>query len=598
MNLIKMYWEVMDGNRRLGVWNIFLTTMSGLTEGLALLTLIPILHFSMGKAGAALPAKGKFETLITWSGLHGKELLLWGLGAFFLFGMLTALLMYLSEITRVKLRVRIEERFRGLMSRALLDMEWQHFISLKTGDISKSIVIEGFQTGVGAYAFARGVGNGLIALVFLGAAFFVSLEMTLYTLCFGVLGVCAYKFVSKKAHRHTDKISGMLGGIGDLIGNIFNSLKFFRATGRTELAAEEAATIYREYAEAHYWSESYGRLIRFVLEGGAIIFIVVFLFIMLYVQEISVARALVFLAVFYRLAPRLTTTQENIYQARTCIPYFWTWKERLDIAREHPSQSFGGAVPQYDKELRLENVSYSYPNAETPALRNLDIRIAKGECVAVVGASGSGKSTLIDLAVGLMPPSDGRITLDGAPFGEMNIEQWRRRVGLVLQESPIFHTSVANNIAWGAETPDLERATNAADMAHALEFINAFPDGMDAVVGEKGGRLSGGQRQRLALARALYREPWLLILDEATSALDSKSELEVQKALERVKGKYSILMIAHRLKTVQMADTILVLEDGRLVEQGGWDELLNKPNGAFRRMAELQGVTGAGNGEA
>ena len=167
----------------------------------------------------------------------------------------------------------------------------------------------------------------------------------------------------------------------------------------------------------------------------------------------------------------------------------------------------------------------------------------------------------------------------------------------MLQDSPIFHATVLENIAWGADTPDRDKALQAARMAHCLEFIEPLPQGLDSVVGEKGGRLSGGQRQRLALARALYRDPWLLVLDEATSALDGAAEVEVQKALEQIKGSCAMLMVAHRLTTVQMADRILVLDKGRIAEQGSWDELLRRPQGLLRTMARVQGLQD-GNGHA
>jgi len=210
--------------------------------------------------------------------------------------------------------------------------------------------------------------------------------------------------------------------------------------------------------------------------------------------------------------------------------------------------------------------------------------------VALVGESGSGKSTLIDLFTGLLNPSKGHILLDGVPLDELNLDQWRRKIGLVIQESPIFHTTVLENIAWEYEDPDPESAKRCAQLAHAWKFIETLPEGLNTVMGEKGGRFSVGQKQRIALARALYRNPSLLILDEATSALDGGSEKIIQESLENLKGKFAIFMVAHRLKTVQMADKIIVIGEGKILEQGTWSELINKPSGTFRRMAQLQGL--------
>ena len=197
----------------------------------------------------------------------------------------------------------------------------------------------------------------------------------------------------------------------------------------------------------------------------------------------------------------------------------------------------------------------------------------------------------MDLLSGLFHPTAGSIRLDGTPLEELDIEQWQSHIGIVMQDTPIFHESIARNICWESDQEDPERLLEVAKMAHAYEFIEKLPQGMDTEVGERGAKLSGGQRQRIAIARALYKRPWLLILDEATSALDGASEASVQEALEEIKGNCAIFMVAHRLGTVRMADKILVLDQGRIIEQGGWDELLSRPDSIFSQMARLQGLS-------
>lgn len=585
---LKTFYEILAGKRRRAAFCAALIALAGLCEGLALLTLIPILEHNLGR-----PDDGKagvVDRISQFLGVDGQELFLLGLGAFVVLGVATAGLTFLSENSRLRLRARMEEDYRKRMSDALISMEWAHFISMKIGDISKSLVMEGFQIATGAYMFVLAVGTAFVALLFFCSAMIVSMKMTLYTMLFGVAGIGVYRCIARRGNKHSDRLSDLLSNIGEQIDTIFDSLKFFRATGRSGLARSEAFRIFHIYSTSFHLSQMYGEFIRFVLESGAVLFIAAFLLLMLMVQQESAAVALVFLAIFYRLTPRLITVQKNIYQARTTLPYYWTWKERLNAALAHPMQHFGDTRPSLDNALELERVSFTYPTANEPALSDISLRLAKGRCMAVVGPSGSGKSSLIDLVLGLLPPNAGEIRLDDVPLNALDIEAWRNRIGLVLQESPIFHATVLENIAWGAPEPDRERARHVADMANCLDFINDLPQGLDTVVGEKGGRLSGGQRQRLALARALYRHPWLLILDEATSALDSSAEAEVQRALETVKGSCAILMVAHRLKTVQMADTIVVLDKGRVTEMGSWDELANKENGVFRSMARMQGV--------
>lgn len=583
---LKIFYEILAGYRRFAALCIGLIALAGLCEGLALLTLIPILEHNLGHGDD----QGLVATISHSLGLQGRPLFLTGLVAFAVLGVATAALTFAAENARLRLRAALEEHYRKEMSDALISMEWAHFISMKLGDISKSLMMEGFQIAAGTHMFILAMGTACVAFIFLAAALAVSAQMTLYTLGFGVVGVVIYRLISRFGNKHSDRLSGMLSNIGEQIDTIFDSLKFFRATGRAGLARSEAFSIFHTYSKTFHLSQMYGEFIRFLLESGAVLFISAFLLLMLLVQGQSAATALVFLAIFYRLTPRLITVQKNLYQARTTLSFYWSWKKRYEEARARPMQPFGESAPSFDTGLAFENVTFTYPTASEPALTQIDLRLDRGACLAVVGPSGSGKSSLIDLALGLLPPDSGRIRLDGKPLLELDIEAWRARIGLVLQESPIFHASVLQNIAWESSEPDREKALRAAGMAHCLEFIEQLPQGIDTVVGEKGGRLSGGQRQRLALARALYREPWLLVLDEATSALDSSAEAEVQKALEQIKGSCAILMVAHRLKTVQMADQIVVLYQGRVAEQGSWRELAAKPEGMLRSMAELQGV--------
>jgi ABC-type multidrug transport system fused ATPase/permease subunit len=194
------------------------------------------------------------------------------------------------------------------------------------------------------------------------------------------------------------------------------------------------------------------------------------------------------------------------------------------------------------------------------------------------------------MVTGLLEPSLGKVFIDGIPLTRVDLETWRLRIGLVLQGSPLFYGSILKNIAWGDPHPDLDNAVACAKMANAWEFIERLPDGIKTEVEEKGGRFSGGQRQRIALARALYRNPWMLILDEPTSELDAESEDRIFNALQAIKSRYAILITSHRLKMARLADEILVLEHGRILERGSWEALAANSAGLFRRLARQQAM--------
>ena len=222
--------------------------------------------------------------------------------------------------------------------------------------------------------------------------------------------------------------------------------------------------------------------------------------------------------------------------------------------------------------FRLEHVSFRY--AEEWVLRDVNLTIRKGQTVALVGHSGSGKSTLVDLIPRFYDVVEGRITIDGTDIREVAVSDLRHLMGNVNQEPILFNASVFDNIAFGVEGATLEEVRRAAEVAHADEFIDEMPAGYDTNIGDRGGKLSGGQRQRLSIARAVYKNPPILILDEATSALDTKSERLVQSALDHLMEGRTTIVIAHRLSTIIHADVICVVDGGQIVEQGTHEELL------------------------
>jgi subfamily B ATP-binding cassette protein MsbA len=239
-------------------------------------------------------------------------------------------------------------------------------------------------------------------------------------------------------------------------------------------------------------------------------------------------------------------------------------------------------------DLEFKNVTFYYEGTDEPALTDISFIAKAGETIALVGASGGGKSTLVNLVSRFYRYEQGEILLDGVNINAYRLGNLRHQIALVNQQVTLFNDTIANNIAYGALSgAKREAITQAATDAYAIEFINKFENGLDTEIGENGVKLSGGQRQRLALARALLKDAPLLILDEATSALDTESERYIQAALQKVMGNRTTLVIAHRLSTIENADKILVIDAGRIVEQGTHKELLAK-NGAYTRLHAIQ----------
>jgi subfamily B ATP-binding cassette protein MsbA len=257
----------------------------------------------------------------------------------------------------------------------------------------------------------------------------------------------------------------------------------------------------------------------------------------------------------------------------------------LDEPDEIKDRSDARALQKFEREIVFENVRFSYGSVEV--LKGVSFSARRGEVLAIVGASGAGKSTLVNLIPRFFDVTDGRIAIDGIDIRDLQLRSLRGMLGMVTQEVLLFNDSVAGNLAYGLRHVDGARLREVAQRAHALEFIEALPQGFETRIGEGGIKLSGGQRQRIAIARALMRNAPILILDEATSSLDSESEREVQDALEVLMRDRTTVVIAHRLSTIRRADRILVLDSGRIVESGNHEELLNR-GGIYRRLYDLQ----------
>lgn len=294
--------------------------------------------------------------------------------------------------------------------------------------------------------------------------------------------------------------------------------------------------------------------------------------------------------VFTRLYAQISELQGYRQSLAVMLPALPLVVSLLERARTAVELTHGGDqfIAQGPASIVLRGLDVVY--GQHVALSKFDQIVSAGMIVGITGPSGAGKSTVVDVVVGLVPPLTGEVLVDGVPLRMLDISAWRHSVGYVTQDTLLFRGSVEENIAWGNIDIDREAVREAARKAHADSFIRALPDGYGTIIGDRGVRLSGGQRQRLGLARALLGNKRLLILDEATSALDSESEARVLEAVENLRGQVTILIVAHRLSTLRIADRVLVLEDGHLTETGSFADLLSN-GGHFARLWQLQSAT-------
>jgi subfamily B ATP-binding cassette protein MsbA len=289
------------------------------------------------------------------------------------------------------------------------------------------------------------------------------------------------------------------------------------------------------------------------------------------------------LVMMYQPFKRATRTNLALQQALASARRVF---EVLDAPNDVADRAGAPALAVLSREIRFEGVTFAYPGGQ-PVLHEIDLVLPRGSVTALVGPSGGGKSTLASLLPRFMDPTAGRVTVDGTDLRGVTLASLRAQIGLVTQDVVLFDETIRRNVAYGMPGVPDARLREALAAANALGFVDALPEGLDARVGEGGARLSGGQRQRLAIARALLKDPPILVLDEATSALDAESERAVQQALERLMAGRTTLVIAHRLSTVRRADQLAVIEAGRIVERGSHGDLL-ATGGLYRRLHDLQ----------
>ncbi len=296
---------------------------------------------------------------------------------------------------------------------------------------------------------------------------------------------------------------------------------------------------------------------------------------------------LTFVIVFSQLLRPIQSVSNNMANMTKAFASQDRINEVLDADEKIIEKENARAITSFEDEVLYNNVSFKY--GEEAVLKNINLSVKKGATIAIVGESGSGKSTMMDLLPRFYDVTEGIITIDGKDVRDLKIMDLRGLIGIVSQESILFNMSVKENIAFGDPNPDMDRVEEAAKIANAKIFIDALENGYDTIIGERGNKLSGGQKQRLSIARAIYKDPKILILDEATSALDTESEKLVQEALEKIMKNRTSLVIAHRLSTVRNADEIIVLSKGEIIEKGNHDDLLQR-KGAYYKFCMLQGI--------
>lgn len=499
--------------------------------------------------------------------------------------LLVTLISIVVRWSTVTIRMKI---VRSLVLESLdkiYDASWRFFASHKKGELINTYVNEVMKSGTAFQALAQGIANVVRVAALVAVPLWMAPALVLGCLAasvivlfpFAAVGRWSYRFGDanvRAANRFTSLLKESLDGAREVIG-----------FARKDETMRQIDKTYRRFARSRVRSDVFGFAMSQVYEpAGFLILLGVLVAAQASAVEMS-TLAIVLWGLLRTIPPlkQMLFVKHQLDNSLPSLEQVRRYQASADAWRQPGgSKRFNGL----SRSIRLDNVSFTYPDGRD-ALCDVSIEIGRGETVALVGESGSGKSTVLDLVLGLHEPTSGRLLVDDTPMRELDLASWRRRVGLVSQHPVLFDLSVRENLVWAQPGAGEDALWRACRTAGAESFLADLPEGLDTEIGDLGVRLSGGQVQRLALARALVRDPELLVLDEATSALDGETEAAIYRSLfERVEGVTTIV-VAHRLSTVMGADRIYVMQRGRVVQQGSFADLSER-EGYFRALLAHQ----------
>ena len=500
---------------------------------------------------------------------------------------------FASSAVMVPLRTGVVRDIRTQLYNKVLALPLSFFSEERKGDIiaRMSADVQCVETAVMSSVDMM-IRQPIAIVVCFLTLFTVSWQLTLFVfvvapLAGWVMGKVSRKLKSQSASvqsrwgdiiAHLDETLGGLRIIKAFIAEKKMSQRFYEKND--EYRREMTEMVVRQNA-AHPMSEFLGTSIIVIVLwfGGWLI--------LNGTSMIDASTFIFYMVILYSVINPLKDLSKASYQ----IPHGLASMDRIDfiLKAENPIKELATPVEltEFEKEVELRNVGFHYQEGGRDVLKNINLTVPKGKTIALVGQSGSGKSTLVDLIPRYHDVCEGQILIDGKDVKSVRIRDLRALIGNVNQEAILFNDTFYNNITFGVENATMEQVVEAAKIANAHDFIMESENGYDTMIGDRGGRLSGGQRQRISIARAILKNPPILILDEATSALDTESERLVQEALERLMKSRTTIAIAHRLSTIKNADEIFVLYEGEIVERGGHDELIAK-NGYYKRLYDMQ----------
>jgi ATP-binding cassette, subfamily B, bacterial MsbA len=571
-----------------------LSVLGVITESLGVFLLVPLLD-SMGRNNvfANVPLLGKISNL--FESLPADSRLVWAGVCMLAVVLVRGVLQFAQDYIGYAIPHRIDFSLRMRAFETLMATSMRYVDSIGTGEVSNFAIAHPARIGIALRFAATLVANILVIVSYAVVLSVIAPMMCLAASAYVILSSIFFKAVTSGwVYRIGSDLTEANQRFSQVFYELINGAKLIRLAGATQSVQKELSQVLQTLERARDRTVAVENMTVpfFSVVGGTLICVLVILVGLMSSQAMAqaVGVLVLFVVLLFRiLAPLsiINISRNNIVVHLDAFEEMERFFLAAEAAREKDGwQQFNGLL----QGVRFDGVSFAYESGQPSVVHDISIEIPRGAMIAIVGPSGSGKSTLINLLTRLYRPTKGSIFIDGNPLNDYEIETWWRRIAVVTQDVILTNDTIRANLCFGLQKPVTDaQLREAAHKAAIDDWIESLPDQLDTQLGDRGGRLSGGQRQRIALARALLREPEVIILDEATSALDTLTEQRVQQGILALAGERTIVVIAHRLSTVLRADQIIVLDQGQVVETGRHNELLDR-RGIYWRMIQSQSL--------
>ena len=563
----------------------------GLTEGVSLLMLVPLLQLvGLDVQEGTLGRIAEFISSV-FATLGMQPTLITVLGFYVLIIIIHSLLKRWENSVSLTLQYEFVVRLRQQLYEAIANTSWLFFVRSRASDFVHALTIEMERVGATTYYLLSLLATAIVTVIYILFAIKLSALTTGLVFLCGAILLLMLKGKTKIAHETGEGLSDAMNRLYAAVTEHLGGMKIAKSYGAEGRHVETFARLTEQVRQLYTDAVQNQAEVNYWFNIGSVLTLSLILFVSFQVLSIQTAGVLLLLYLFARVMPKLSSIQQNFQSFINMLPSFMRITEMQGLCEAAAEPKIDTIEElKFQHNIRFEKVFFTYDDqGKSPVINNLNLIIKAGETTAIVGPSGAGKSTIADLIMGLISPSHGQIFVDGMKLTAEQMKSWRKQVGYVPQDTFLFHDTLRANLLWARPDAKEEEIIQSLKFAAAQEFVKGLPKGLDTILGDRGILVSGGERQRIALARALLRKPSLLILDEATSSLDSENEKRIQNAIENLHGRVTILLISHRLSTIRVADVIQVIEAGRLVESGIWDELVAK-NGKLKELCAAQGI--------